>query len=82
MPSQTKELVASALASSEAATEALYVWCGDLAAARETSVILFGAFDTHRDSVEQWIQTLAEMHPELAVQLGNELRRRLSTPRK
>lgn len=71
------EIVEAALSDTPGATEQLHRQCENLASAREAAELLLKKLPNQATAVEDWIDVIVELHPELAVPLGQRLRARL-----
>lgn len=71
------ELVDAALTGAPDAVEKLHVLCANPAAAKEVTELLFAAWSRHAKPVEDWLQAVVEMHPDLAAPIGSRLRAKL-----
>lgn len=79
-PRSTSDLVQAALDGDSEAIVELHARCGDEGVARQIGEHMLAALPRHRDAVENWVHAIVEMHPDLAVEFGNALRKSLPSP--
>lgn len=76
-PSNRRELIDAALKGDPAAVEQLHVLCSEASSAQVVVDLLFAAWDGHSKTVEDWLQAIVEMHPDMALTVGRRLRAKL-----